>query len=85
MHAATAVVTILAGGPAGQRLAWLLLGAVSPDGRPPLYPDELPFEPEPDWQVLYFAPESERATSRSAEQEASARNDTEQSGDTSAM
>jgi len=36
---------------------WLLLGAVAPDGRPRLYSEELPFEPESEWQVLYFAPE----------------------------
>lgn len=35
---------------------WLLLGAVSPDGRPKLFSDELPFEPEENRQILYFAP-----------------------------
>lgn len=71
---------------------WLLLGAVSPEGRPRLYSEELPFEPEPDWQVLYFAPESgtgsartsAQAGDRSGEQAASAQNDTEQSDETSA-
>ena len=63
---------------------WLLLGAVSPDGRPRLYSDELPFEPEEDWQVLYFAPESSDASGQAAAQSESSRNDTERSDDTSA-
>jgi len=46
---------------------WLLLGAVSPGNRPRLYTEELPFEPEPDWQVLYFAPESGSEESGSEE------------------
>lgn len=63
---------------------WLLLGAVSPDGRPRLYSDELPFEPEPEWQVLYFAPESNDAPGQAAAQSESSRNDTDRSEDTSA-
>jgi len=67
---------------------WLLLGAVSPDGRPRLYSEELPFEPEADWQVLYFAPKSDSAGAQppdaTAEHEASDRNETEQSDDTNA-
>lgn len=43
---------------------WLLLAAVSPNGRPRLYSDEMPFEPESDWHVLYFAPESSDASAR---------------------
>lgn len=65
---------------------WLLLGAVSPDGQPRLYSEELPFEPESEWWVIYFAPESGDGTSadQSAEQADSSRNDTERSEDTSA-
>jgi len=36
---------------------WLLLGAIRPGGAPRLYSTELPFEPEPGWRVLYFAPD----------------------------
>tara|TARA_Y100001933_G_scaffold191421_1_gene190744 strand:- start:6 stop:1877 length:1872 start_codon:yes stop_codon:yes gene_type:complete len=65
---------------------WLLLGAVSPDGRPKLYSEELPFEPESEWRVLYFAPETGNGTpaDQPAEQADSSRNDTERSEDTSA-
>jgi len=63
---------------------WLLLGAVSPDGRPRLYSEELPFEPESDGHVLYFAPEPGSGDAQSAEHESSVRNETEQSEDTSA-
>lgn len=63
---------------------WLLLGAVSPDGRPRLYSDELPFEPQPEWQVLYFAPESDETPGQPAAQADSSRNETERSEDTSA-
>ncbi|MDT8319007.1 MAG: sodium:proton antiporter [Xanthomonadales bacterium] len=62
---------------------WLLLGAVSPGGRPRIYSDELPFEPEPKWQVLYFAPESD-LEAETAGKEAVSRSETESSGDTSA-
>jgi len=41
--------------------AWLLLGAISPQGRPRFYSAELPFEPGEGWWVLYFAPESAEA------------------------
>src|SRR6056297_812137 len=65
---------------------WLLLAAVSPDGRPRLYSEELPFEPESEWQVLYFAPENGNGTpaDQPAEQADNSRNETERSEDTSA-
>ncbi|MEX2498276.1 MAG: sodium:proton antiporter [Wenzhouxiangellaceae bacterium] len=63
---------------------WLLLGAVSPGGRPRIYSDELPFEPESEWQLLYFAPESAGAPGQSAEQADSSRIDTDRSAETSA-
>jgi len=37
---------------------WVLLGGITPDGQPRLYSAELPFEPGPGWQVLWFAPDS---------------------------
>jgi len=63
---------------------WLLLGAVSPDGRPRLYSNELPFDPEEEWQVLYFAPENDDAADQPPAQAESSRNETERSDDTSA-
>jgi len=39
---------------------WVLIGAVSPAGRPRLYSTELPFEPEADWTVLTFASARQR-------------------------
>ena len=63
---------------------WLLLGAVSPDGRPRLYSNELPFEPEEEWQVLYFAPEIDDAANHPPAQAESSQNETERSDDTNA-
>jgi CPA1 family monovalent cation:H+ antiporter len=60
---------------------WLLLGAIQPDGRPRLYSTELPFEPEPDWTVLYFGPAGDQSSSADDDSETS-RNDTDTSSDT---
>jgi CPA1 family monovalent cation:H+ antiporter len=61
---------------------WLLLGAIRPGGRPKLYSTELPFEPEPDWVVLFFAPPDDQSTADDETAETS-RNDTDKSSDTS--
>lgn len=39
---------------------WLMLAAVSPDGKLNLYSNEQSFTAEPGWNVLYFAPENKR-------------------------
>jgi CPA1 family monovalent cation:H+ antiporter len=38
---------------------WLLLAGIRPGGEPRLYSEELPFEPENEWHVLYFAPDGD--------------------------
>ncbi|MDT8439091.1 MAG: sodium:proton antiporter [Wenzhouxiangellaceae bacterium] len=60
---------------------WLLLGAVSPEGRPRLYSKELPFEPGEGWQVLVFGPK--KVTEAQAQPEASetGRNETSSEDD----
>ena len=63
---------------------WLLLGAIQPNGRPRLYSSELPFEPEPGWRVLYFAPgEGDRSeSSGDGDGTETSRKDTDKSSDT---
>jgi CPA1 family monovalent cation:H+ antiporter len=61
---------------------WLLLGAIRPGGRPQLYSTELPFEPEPDWVVLFFAPPDDQSAADDEPTDTS-RNDTDKSSDTS--
>ncbi|MGB0514177.1 MAG: cation:proton antiporter, partial [Wenzhouxiangellaceae bacterium] len=36
---------------------WLLLGAITPERQPRLYSVELPFDPENDFEVLWFGPD----------------------------
>jgi CPA1 family monovalent cation:H+ antiporter len=60
---------------------WLLLAAIRPDGRPQLYSTELPFEPEPEWVVLFFAPDADQPAPDSDGSDTS-RNATEKSAET---
>lgn len=63
---------------------WLPIATISPEGQPRLYANDLPFEPEPDSLLLYFAPKRAEASDQPAAQADSSRTETERSADTSA-
>lgn len=62
---------------------WLLLACVRPNGAPRLYSTELPFEPEPGWRVLYFAPAQDGSADATESGSDSGSNDTSSSSETS--
>ena len=53
--------------------AWLLIGAITPDGAFRLYSGEQTFTPEKDWTVLYFAPPTKRESKETGDAKSDAK------------